>query len=80
MKKYISIIAVLFTIGISGCKKDYLSLEANPNSPSTTTPGLTLAAALNNNFLLLSDMGNIEAIPFMHQLRLNDKPSRCTIW
>src|ERR1700753_2930182 len=47
MKKYISIIAVLFTIGISGCKKDYLSLETNPNTPSVTTPQLTLAAALN---------------------------------
>ena len=48
MKKYISIIAVLFTIGISGCKKDYLSLEANPNSPSVTTPEFTLTAALND--------------------------------
>ncbi|MGZ3763551.1 MAG: SusD/RagB family nutrient-binding outer membrane lipoprotein [Mucilaginibacter sp.] len=46
MKKYISIIAVFFTIGISGCKKDYLSLEVNPNSPSVTTPQLSLAGAL----------------------------------
>jgi hypothetical protein len=48
MKKYISIIAVLFTVGISGCKKDYLSLETNPNTPSVTTPGFTLSAALND--------------------------------
>jgi hypothetical protein len=47
MKRYIStsIIAVLLAAGISGCKKDYLSQEVNPNSPSVTTPQLTLAAA-----------------------------------
>jgi len=39
---------MLFTVGISGCKKDYLSLETNPNSPSVTTPGFTLTAALND--------------------------------
>ena len=44
MKKYISIIAVLFTVGITGCKKDYLSLEKNPNQPSVTTPQLALPA------------------------------------
>src|SRR5579872_1737994 len=49
MKKYILIVATLFTAGISGCKKDYLSLEVNPNTPSVTTPSLTLAAALNNS-------------------------------
>ena len=47
MKKYILILAAFFTAGISGCKKDYLSLETNPNTPSATTPQLTLAAALN---------------------------------
>lgn len=47
MKKYILILAAFFTVGISGCKKDYLSLENNPNTPSITTPQLTLAAALN---------------------------------
>ena len=46
MKKYILILAVFFTAGISGCKKDYLSLEVNPNAPSVTTPQLTLAGAL----------------------------------
>ena len=48
MKKYISIIAVFFTIGVAGCKKDYLSLEVNPNQPSVTTPQLTLAGGLAN--------------------------------
>ena len=48
MKKYISIIAVFFTVGISGCKKDFLSLEVNPNSPSVTTPQLSLAGAEND--------------------------------
>jgi len=47
MKKYILILAAFFTAGISGCKKDYLSLETNPNTPSVTTPQLTLAAALS---------------------------------
>jgi len=45
MKKYILIIVVFFTAGISACKKDFLSLEVNPNQPSSTTPQLTLAAA-----------------------------------
>ncbi|MBS1526945.1 MAG: SusD/RagB family nutrient-binding outer membrane lipoprotein, partial [Bacteroidetes bacterium] len=47
MKKYISIIAAFFMAGVSGCKKDYLSLETNPNTPSVTTPALSLSAALN---------------------------------
>ena len=47
MKKYISIIAaVILAAGISGCKKDFLSLEANPNNPSQTTPQLILAGAI----------------------------------
>src|ERR1019366_1219614 len=46
MKKYILIVAVFFSIGISGCKKDYLSLEVNPNNPSVSPPQLTLAGAL----------------------------------
>jgi hypothetical protein len=33
------------TVGIAGCKKDYLSLENNPNQPSITTPALALPAA-----------------------------------
>ncbi|MBS1502428.1 MAG: SusD/RagB family nutrient-binding outer membrane lipoprotein [Bacteroidetes bacterium] len=54
MKKYILIIAAFFAAGITGCKKDYLSLEVNPNTPSVTTPGLTLAAALNASAAIVS--------------------------
>lgn len=46
MKKYILIIAVFFSIGITGCKKTYLDEEVNPNQPSVSPPGLTLAGAL----------------------------------
>jgi hypothetical protein len=47
MKKYFLVLTAFFIAGISGCKKDFLSLETNPNTPSVTTPQLTLAAALN---------------------------------
>src|SRR5476649_953403 len=46
MKKYILIIIMFFTVGISGCKKNYLDLEVNPNEPSVSPPGLTLSGAL----------------------------------
>src|SRR5215469_5998942 len=46
MKKYILIIAVFFSIGISSCKKNYLDLEVNPNNPSVSPPQLTLSGAL----------------------------------
>jgi hypothetical protein len=46
MKKYILIIAVFFSIGITGCKKTYLDEEVNPNQPSVSPPGLTLSGAL----------------------------------
>ena len=46
MKKYILITAIILAASVSGCKKDFLSLEVNPNLPSVTTPQLTLAGAL----------------------------------
>lgn len=46
MKKYIILLVGLVTIGISGCKKDFLSLEQNPNTPSVTTPQFLLTGAL----------------------------------
>lgn len=46
MKKYISIFAVALAIGFTGCKKNYLSLENNPNQPSVTTPDLLMPAAM----------------------------------
>lgn len=49
MKKYILIIAVILTAGISSCKKNYLDLEVNPNQPSVTTPQLSLAGALTSS-------------------------------
>jgi len=49
MKKYILIVAAFLTAGISGCKKDYLSLEVNPNAPSVGAPALVLAGALNSS-------------------------------
>jgi hypothetical protein len=55
MKKYILIIAAFFTAGISGCKKDYLSLEVNPNTPSVTTPQLALSGALNGSASIIQN-------------------------
>ena len=58
MKKYILITAVFFAAGITGCKKNYLDLEVNPNSPSVTTPQLTLAGALvSSENILVNDYG-----------------------
>ncbi len=45
MKRYISLLTALLAIGMTGCKKDYLSLENNPNQPSVTVPSLALPAA-----------------------------------
>jgi hypothetical protein len=45
MKKIIALI-LLTTIGISSCKKDYLSLEKNPNTPSVYTPQFLLSGSL----------------------------------
>ena len=46
MRKYIAILTLVLTATISGCKKDYLDLAVNPNSPSQTTPQLSLAGNL----------------------------------
>lgn len=45
----------LLTVGISGCKKDFLDLQVNPNTPSVTTPQFTLAGALK----IAADIVNI---------------------
>ncbi|AMR31062.1 hypothetical protein A0256_06300 [Mucilaginibacter sp. PAMC 26640] len=47
MKKYTSIIAAFLATGaiLSGCKKDFLSQEVNPNTPSVTTPQFALSGA-----------------------------------
>lgn len=46
MKKYISIIVFTLIIAGSSCKKDFLSLETNPNTPSVAAPDLLLSGAL----------------------------------
>lgn len=46
MKKIFSIIALSILISMTGCKKDFLSLEENPNTPSTATPQFQLSGAL----------------------------------
>jgi hypothetical protein len=46
MKKYISVILLTLTIAGSSCKKDFLSLEKNPNTPSAASPDLLLSGAL----------------------------------
>jgi len=46
MKKYISIILFTLIIAGSSCKKDFLSLEKNPNVPSVASPDLLLSGAL----------------------------------
>jgi hypothetical protein len=45
MKKYILMTVVFLAAGITGCKKNYLSQEVNPNQPSVTTPQLSLTGA-----------------------------------
>ncbi|QNK63862.1 SusD/RagB family nutrient-binding outer membrane lipoprotein [Pedobacter sp. PAMC26386] len=45
MKKYLAIIFIL-AITWSGCKKNYLDLNANPNLPITAAPNLLLSGAL----------------------------------
>ena len=45
MKKIYILTAIFFTIGISACKKDFLSQEINPNLPSVASPQNALSAA-----------------------------------
>jgi hypothetical protein len=55
MKKYISLITAVFTIGVAGCKKGYLDQEVNPNYPSVTTPQYTLAGAEATSAVVVSE-------------------------
>jgi hypothetical protein len=54
MKKIIVLVAAFLAAGITGCKKDFLSQEVNPNAPSVATPSLLLSAALNNSARIVS--------------------------
>ena len=55
MKKYISIITVVLTIGMAACKKTYLDEEVNPINPSVTTPQYTLAGAEESSAIIISN-------------------------
>ena len=68
MKKYISIITVVFTIGTAGCKKGYLDQEVNPNLPSVTTPQYTLAGAeaSSENLALVNVLVRCGHLEVMH--------------
>ncbi|MDB5125628.1 MAG: SusD/RagB family nutrient-binding outer rane lipoprotein [Mucilaginibacter sp.] len=46
MKKYILIICLTLGLAESGCKRDYLDLNTNPNTPSAASPDLLLSGAL----------------------------------
>lgn len=46
MKKIFSILILSLVISVSGCKDDFLSLETNPNTPSSATPQFLLSGAL----------------------------------
>jgi hypothetical protein len=69
MKKKILIIAAFFATGvITSCKKDFLSLEVNPNTPSVTTPQFALTGALkvaadipNLNYNIFGEWGGMAA-------------------
>jgi hypothetical protein len=46
MKKYIYIVLVTLAVAGSSCKKGYLDLSTNPNTPSSASPNLLLSGAL----------------------------------
>jgi hypothetical protein len=52
MKKYISIILFTLIVAGSSCKKNFLSLEDNPNTPSVASPELLLAGSLRTTAAL----------------------------
>ncbi|KLT64680.1 SusD/RagB family nutrient-binding outer membrane lipoprotein [Pedobacter sp. BMA] len=64
IKYIIKGIAVLsLAIAVSGCEKNFLEINDNPNTPTTTTPELVLPAALaatggvvNNSFNILGNL------------------------
>jgi hypothetical protein len=45
MKKRFSIILFALALCVASCKKDFLSLENNPNTPSVSSPSLVLTGA-----------------------------------
>lgn len=57
MKKYISLIILTITIASSSCKKNFLDLETNPNTPSVAAPNLILSGALKTSAALVNSTG-----------------------
>jgi len=86
MKKYISIITAIFIVGATGCKKDFLSLEVNPNAPSVSTPQYLLTGAekvaadiINDDYLqygvwggFYTSSGNFVPSPQLQQYQFTD--------
>ncbi|MDP9048178.1 MAG: SusD/RagB family nutrient-binding outer membrane lipoprotein [Bacteroidota bacterium] len=57
MKKYITITFLTFAIAVSSCKKDFLSLEKNPNTPSVASPDLQLSGAIKQTASIVNGTG-----------------------
>ena len=64
MKKYLLIIVITFTIAGSSCKKDYLNLTNNPNTPSVAAPNLLLSAALKTSADVVNN--TLDAPPYQN--------------
>src|SRR3569833_1668140 len=54
MKRYFLFLTIFFAAALGSCKKDYQSLETNPNTPSVSTPQLTLAGSLEASAFTLA--------------------------
>lgn len=46
LSKYLSVALLSVTV-LTGCEKNFLDVNTNPNDPVTATPPLVLSAALN---------------------------------
>lgn len=57
MKKYISVLLIAFVIASTSCKKNYLELTNNPNSPISATPDLLLSGALKTTASIINGGG-----------------------
>ncbi len=50
---------LMFAIALSSCKKDFLSLETNPNTPSVSSPNLLLSGALKTSAGIINGGGYV---------------------
>lgn len=67
MRKYISVIFITLTIASSSCKKDYLELSTNPNTPSVAAPNLLLSGALRNTAGIVNGSTNLTTTGYYTQ-------------